>query len=280
VTTCDACAAVGDNRRPLTTRPPRRRIARRTRRTGRRCAPLLSPRDTSTSGQENLRILPFEGRIPASYPASMASRWRSRVARLTPTVRAISARGSPRASMSRIARIFDGVTTLRRPSVWPRALADARPALILSVVKSCSNSLMAASTWKIRRPVAEAPASMSSSSAWYPGRGLRSSRTRRCPCGLRRWTSRGFQRGSRSRPVDARRRDRRPRGPGLCGSRSRRRTLGSGLRVVFGVEHTARVAAALASAGTEFYASPTRTRWNSLHARLTALAGWSEAVQQ
>jgi hypothetical protein len=30
-------------------------------------------------------------------------------------------------------------------------------------------------------------------------------------------------------------------------------------------------------AGTEIFASPTRSRWNSLNARLTALAGWGEA---
>jgi hypothetical protein len=52
------------------------------------------------------------------------------------------------------------------------------------------------------------------------------------------------------------------------------------VRVGFEVEHTARVTAALASAGSEIFASPTPTRWNSLHARLTALAGWGEAVQQ
>jgi hypothetical protein len=48
------------------------------------------------------------------------------------------------------------------------------------------------------------------------------------------------------------------------------------VRVVFEVEHTARVTAALASAGSEIFAPPTRTRWNSLHVRLTALAGWGK----
>ena len=55
---------------------------------------------------------------------------------------------------------------------------------------------------------------------------------------------------------------------------------GRHVRVVFEVEHTARATAALASAGAEIFASPTRTPWNPLHARLTALAGWDEAVQQ
>jgi hypothetical protein len=50
------------------------------------------------------------------------------------------------------------------------------------------------------------------------------------------------------------------------------------VRVVLEVEHTAGVTAALASAGSEIFASPTRTRWNSPHARLTALAlaGWAK----
>jgi lactoylglutathione lyase len=39
---------------------------------------------------------------------------------------------------------------------------------------------------------------------------------------------------------------------------------GRHVRVVFEVEHTAPVAATLASAGTEIFASPTRTPWNSL----------------
>ena len=48
------------------------------------------------------------------------------------------------------------------------------------------------------------------------------------------------------------------------------------LRVVVGVEHAAQGAAALASAGSEIFASPTRIPWDSLHALLTALAGWDE----
>jgi hypothetical protein len=52
------------------------------------------------------------------------------------------------------------------------------------------------------------------------------------------------------------------------------------VRVVFEVEHTARVTATLASAGSEIFALPIRTRWISLNARLTALAGWGEAIQQ
>jgi hypothetical protein len=52
------------------------------------------------------------------------------------------------------------------------------------------------------------------------------------------------------------------------------------VRVVFEVEHTARGNRYPGERGHRGHCLAARTPWNSLNARLTALAGWGEAVQQ
>ncbi len=83
----------------------------------------------------------------------LCCRTRYTEARLTPSTRAIVATSCPPlACIARAVRSFASVHTVGRPPTLPRARAAARPAAVLSRMRSRSNSERAPKTWNTRRP--------------------------------------------------------------------------------------------------------------------------------